>query len=268
MTTRPGRTPATRFAVNVELWWTDLPQLDRLRQAAAYGFPAIELWRWWDWDVPAVADLCRELGLEVAQFGSWDFEPRLSDPANHGRFEDTVATATEVAATLGCHLVNINGPVLRAGESIDAALDSIVDVLRRVVPVLEHAGVTLMLEPMNVRVDHPGYVLSTSARVLDVVRHIGSPNVAVNWDLYHLQIAEGDLTGHLRDAIDHVAYVQIADHPGRHEPGTGELRFPYLLHALRQLGYDGYVGLECTPQLDPLTAAWRVHEADASSLFG
>jgi hydroxypyruvate isomerase len=146
-------------------------------------------------------------------------------------------------------------------------LESVVAGLRRVVPVVEQAGVTLMLEPMNTRVDHPGYALSTSRRVLDVVRAVGSPNVAVNWDLYHLQISEGDLTGHLREGFEHVAYVQVADHPGRHEPGTGELSFPFLLRTVRELGYVGYVGLECVPKDDPLASAWRIHTEDARSVL-
>lgn len=262
---RPGATPHTRFAVNVEMWWSDQPPLERLRRAAALGFPAVELWHWPRWDVEAVAATCADLGLEVAQFGAWDFEPSLADPANHARFEEAVGQAAEVARTLGAPLANVNGPYRRPGIPDGEAREQVAAALRRVVPVLEAGGLTLLVEPMNTRVDHPGYTLPNSDHVLEVCRAVGSDRVRVNWDLYHLHISEGDLSGHLREGWDHLGYVQVADHPGRHEPGTGEIHYPFLLGLLRDLGYRGYVGLECSPTGDPVVAARGVRAADVAS---
>jgi hydroxypyruvate isomerase len=111
---------------------------------------------------------------------------------------------------------------------------------------------------MNVRVDHPGHCLFGSAAAIEICRAVGSPHVKLNWDLYHMQISEGDLCRHLREGFDHVGYVQLADNPGRHEPGTGEIRYERVLRELHELGYRGFVGLECSPLADEESAASRV----------
>ncbi len=236
------------YAVNLEMWWTDLEPLERVKVAAEAGFGAVEIWFWRRWDMAELARRCRDLGLVVAQIGGWDFEPPLGDPSVQDRFEAGVAAAIEAALTVGSSLINLNGPYLRPGEDPGDARRRIAAALARVVGLAEEAEVILMVEPMNTRVDHPGYSLPTSADVVAVVEEVGSSALGVNWDLYHLQISEGDLCGHLAEGIGHVAYVQVADHPGRHEPGTGEIAYGYVLGHLRTLGYRGLVGLECRPR--------------------
>ncbi len=122
---------------------------------------------------------------------------------------------------------------------------------------------TLILEPMNIRVDHKGHCLYGSAPAIRICREVGSSHVKINWDLYHMQISEGDLCGHLREGIREIAYLQLADHPGRHEPGTGEVNYARVLKEAWELGYRGWVGLECTPRDGEETAAMRVAQADA-----
>lgn len=260
--TAPGRTPNTRFAVNVELWWTDLPFLERIEQAANLGFPAVEFWPWRNKDLDAVAATCRGLGVEVAQFTAWGFTPGLNDPANHDAFVAEVEASCAAAHTLGAkHMTVVAGddvPGRTTGEMHAAVLQG----LRRAAPIAEREGVTLILEPMNGRVDHPGHCLYGSEAAVRICEAVGSPAVRVNWDLYHMQISEGDLCGHLREGFPWVGYVQVADHPGRHEPGTGEIHYPRVLFELKELGYAGYVGLECRPRENELLAAQRVAEAD------
>jgi hydroxypyruvate isomerase len=122
--------------------------------------------------------------------------------------------------------------------------------------------VTLILEPMNIRIDHKGHCLYGSEAGVRLTRAVGSPNVKVLFDLYHNEIQEGDLCGHLKDGFDQLGYVQVADNPGRHEPGTGEIHYPRVLRQLFELGYRGYVGLECVPSKSEEIAAEAVRKAD------
>ena len=261
-TSRPGRTPNTRFAVNCEMWWTDRPFLERLREAAAFGYPAIEFWPWRNKDLPAVAELCGELELEVAQFTAWGFTPGLNDPANHDRFAAEIDASCEAAAVLRCRKMTVVGGNDRDGIEPRAMHDAIVAGLQRVAKTVEDAGVTLILEPMNVRVDHPGHCLYGSAPAIAICERVGSPNVKINWDLYHMQITEGDLCRRLQQGFAQVGYLQVADNPGRNEPGTGEVAWARVLRAARELGYDDYVGLECRPLEGEARAAERILAAD------
>ena len=117
-------------------------------------------------------------------------------------------------------------------------------------------------KPMNGRVDHPGHCLYGSVDAVKICRAVDSPMVKINWDLYHMQISEGDLCGRLRDGYSALGYVQIADHPGRNEPGTGEIHYPRVLRELSEIGYRGAVGLECVPREGEAAAAERVFAAD------
>ena len=114
------------------------------------------------------------------------------------------------------------------------------------------------------RVDHPGHCLYGSVDAVKICRAVDSPMVKINWDLYHMHITEGDLCGHLREgfAADAIAYIQLADHPGRNEPGTGEIHYPRVLKELKALKYSGYVGLECVPKGAETAAAQAVYAAD------
>ena len=125
--------------------------------------------------------------------------------------------------------------------------DNIIDGLRRVVSIVERHRITLILEPMNTRVDHRGHCLYGSEAGVRIVRAVNSRYVKVLFDLYHMSISEGDLCGHIREGFPHLGYVQIADHPGRNDPGTGEIHFPRVLCQLYECGYRGYVGLEAAP---------------------
>ena len=249
-----------RFAVNLEMWWVELPRIDRVAAAAQAGFRLAEIWYWPNWDVDALVSACSEHGVRLTQIGGWDFEPRFHDPSNREAFRSGVASALDVAHRLGVERVNLNGPYLAPGEDRAQIRAGVVEALRDVVDLVEPSGASLMVEPMNLRVDHPGYSLPTSADVIEVCERVGSAAVGINWDLYHLQLAEGDLTGHLREGFRHVAYVQVADNPGRHEPGTGEIEFGFVLRELTSLGYLGPIGLECSPLESEAQAIERIDE--------
>lgn len=259
---KPGQTPHTRFAVNVEMWFTALPFLDRVRQAAALGFPAIEFWPYQGKDLDKLTLLCQELNLAIAQFTAWGFEPGMNNPMNEDRFVATIEEACQVAHRLQCSKMCVVAGNNQPGMTQEQMLAQVVKALKRAAPIAEREKVMLILEPMNGRVDHPGHCLYGSPDAVRICRAVDSPYVKINWDLYHMQITEGDLCGRLRDGFDQVGYLQLADHPGRYEPGTGEIHYNRVLKEAYDLGYRDFVGLECRPKTTELAAAQAVAAAD------
>lgn len=258
----PGHTPHTRFAVNIETWFQSLPFAERLDAAADLGFSAVEFWGTGDKDLDALAARAQARGVLIAQFTAWGFRPGLNDPRNHDAFLAAVERAVEIAQLLGAPMATVVGGDDQPGMSLAQMHENIRVGLQRAAPLAEAGGLTLILEPMNIRVDHMGHCLYGSPAAVEICRAVNSPNVKLNWDLYHMQISEGDLCGRLADGFDQVGYLQLADHPGRNEPGTGEIHYPRVLRAAHELGYRGPVGLECWPRDDDLSAAWRVNGAD------
>lgn len=259
---RPARTPKTRFAANIEMWWGGTPLLDRIRAAHALGFPAIEFWPWRNKDLDAIAGLCQELGLEVAQFTGWGFTPGMNDPANHDRFVQEIEAGCAAAQRLRCGKMTVVAGNDQPGMTQAAMHDHVIAALRRAAPIAEQHDVMLILEPMNIRVDHKGHCLYGSEAAVRICRAVGSTHVKINWDLYHMQISEGDLCGRLNEGFDQLGYAQIADHPGRTEPGTGEIHYPRVLRQLHELGYRGCVGVECRPSRPEAEAAKALWLAD------
>lgn len=257
-----GQTPHTRFAINVEMWWTELDFLDRIRKTAELGFPAIEFWEYEEKDLDAIKKTCDELGLVTTQFTAWGFDPGMNNPKNHDLVEQKITEACGVAKKLGCKLATVVGGDDQPGMSREEMHGHIITALKRVAPIAEKNDLTLILEPMNIRVDHKGHCLYGSDPAIRICKAVNSSHVKINWDLYHLQITEGDLCGHLREGIEYIGYLQLADTPGRNEPGTGEINYSRVLKEAYNLGYRGYVGVECRPLGDPVEAARRVALAD------
>jgi len=261
---KPGNTPHTRFAVNIEMWWNKLPVLDRMRKAAELGFPAIEFWTWQGRPIEEMRALADELNLQISQFvGARDDTP-LNRPEGHADFlkaiEASCQTAKKLNAKKMCVLV---GQDVK-GMSRRQMHDNVITGLKLAAPIVEQHQVMIIIEPLNTRVNHPGYCLSKSEDAIRICREVDSPMVKINWDLYHLQIAEGDLCGHIREGLKagQIGYFQLADTPGRHEPGTGEIHYNRVLKEIYDLGYRGCIGLECRPRDGEETAAQRVAAAD------
>lgn len=258
----------TDWAVNLEMWWTGLPFLDRFRAAADAGFRAVEFWPWRGKDIDAIAKLREELGLEIAQFTAWGFTPGLNDPANHADFVAEVEASCATAERIGAKMMTVVGGNDREGVDRTEMHAAITAGLKLAAPVAEANDVTLILEPMNVRVDHPGHCLYGSPAAVEICRAVGSSHVKINWDLYHMQITEGDLCGRLREGRDQLGYVQVADHPGRHEPGTGEIQYARVLRELWKLEYVGLIGLECRPRDGEGQAIERLRACEEQALAG
>ena len=261
-----GKTPHTKFAVNVEMWFRNLPPLDksteRLDAVARLGFSGFEFWPWKGRDINAIAKKCNELKLTPVQFTAWGFSPGMNDPKNRELIVPAIKDACEVAEKLGVELLCVVAGNDIAGKTNQEMHAVVIEHLKIAGEVAAKNNKTLMLEAMNGRVDHKGHCLYTTDDTAAIIKAVDNPHVKIMHDLYHRQIAEGDLHGHITEHFKDIAYYQLADHPGRHEPGTGEINYTAVFKHLNKLGYKGWIGLECTPKGDPIEGARAVARAD------
>jgi len=236
------------FACNMESWWTELPFLERFIAASEAGFTAIEFWDYTDQsrNVKEIAKLCRSLELQIVQFTGWQ-GPSLALMDNHDVFTESMKRAVEVAYELDAPMFTVVGHQSANGVSHEDSIENIKQALMNVAPILEDAEKMLILEPFN-PVDHQGHFLNGSKDALTICRTIDSPSIKINWDLYHMQLTEGNLIDELKSGMDQVGYIQIADVPGRNQPGTGELNYRFIFKEIKKMKYEGYIGLECWPK--------------------
>ena len=237
-----------RLAANLEWLFTEAGDdpADRVRAAAAYGLDAVEIWEWRNKDVSALKAALDETGVRLL---SLIVDPKmdLTDPANHPQYLTGVKDSLPVAQRLGSpHLVVVAGDLI-AGRSRAEQHAAVVDVLTQAADIVEGSGVTLLLEPLNSRLDHVGTYLDSTREGLQIVREVDRPQLRLLFDAYHALVMEEELQTELAGAIDLIAHVQIADVPGRHEPGTGHVDWAQQLETLHRLGYRGVIGLEYQP---------------------
>jgi hydroxypyruvate isomerase len=228
------------------------PFLERFGAAAQAGFSAVEFVSPYEHDPRRVSDLLGEHGLVVSVFnlpaGDWAAGDRglACDPRRVGEFRDGVGRALEYAAALGCPRLHAMAG-LRPGAVGEAELRATyVANLRFAARELAARGVDLLVVAINDR-DMPGYYLTTSRQAFEVLDEVGAPNLHFQLDAYHLHVMREDVAAVLEQRLPRVRHVQIADAPGRHEPGTGEIDYAFLLPQLDRLGYEGWVGCEYRP---------------------
>lgn len=261
---RLGRTPHTRFAPNIEMWWanTKLTPQQRIEEAARLGYSAVEMWPYENKDIDALVRACKQHNVQITQFTAWGFTPGLNDPKNHDRFVQKLEEACRIAHRLNCRMMCVVAGNDIRGMTQRQMHDNVITALRRGAPIAEKHDVTLILEAMNIRVDHKGHCLYGSEPTMRILNAVGSRHVKMLMDLYHAQITEGDLCGHIRENREQAVYYQIADHPGRNDPGTGEIHYARVLKQLHDIGYRGHVGLEFRPRNGEVEAARNVWRAD------
>jgi len=241
-----------RFSANLSFLYPDLPFLDRFAAAAADGFAAVEYISPYEHPKETIAALLRENGLTQALFnfpaGNWAAGDRglACHPARIAEFRASVTRALDYAQALGCTRLNCLAGI--AAPDIDHLRleKALIDNLAYASERCTAAGVKLLIEPINKR-DMPGYFISTTNHAERLFELAGLPNLHLQCDFYHLQIMQGDLVHTFARLKHHIAHIQIADTPGRHEPGTGEINYRFLLSELDRLGYDGWVGCEYHP---------------------
>lgn len=236
-----------RYSACLELLYTEAPDFtDRFQLAKNANFGAVEFWTWRDKDVGKVQKMLDATGLTLCGFVAEPMLP-LTDPVQHRGFIAGLRESIAVARKLGAKNL-----IAQAGDEVQGVPrreqhDAIVSVLSDAAPVLEQEGVALLLEPLNTRVDHPGYYLAHTPEGLDVVEEVGSPNVKLLYDIYHSVVMGETPSDVLKSRVHHIGHVHLADTPGRNEPGSGEMPWQTHLDWLEEQGYTGYVGLEYKP---------------------
>lgn len=244
-----------RFAANLSYLFTEVPFERRFAAAAEAGFAAVEFHFPYAFPAARLADAARAAGVAVVLFnlppGDWAAGERgiACHPDRVDEFRAGVALAIEYAQALGCPRLNCLAGLLPAGVDAATAHSTLVANLRFAAQALASAGLTLLLEPINTR-DMPGFFVATSRQALDIIAAVGAPNLRLQYDVYHAQIMEGDVARTLAAELPRIGHIQIADHPGRHEPGTGAIDFPLLFGHLDRIGYAGWVGCEYAPSID------------------
>ncbi|MEM9368686.1 MAG: TIM barrel protein [Planctomycetota bacterium] len=237
----------TKFSANMALWYggRKAPMLEKIEKAHADGFDAIEFWAYGNEDVDAIAAKCKELDMRVVNFTAWG--KSITSGENVDEFEAGIQEALGVAKKLNVKKMTVVGHRWSNGVSEAEQTKHYTDALKRVAPLCEEAGVMIIIEPFN-PVDHGKNLLNGSQLAVEICRAVDSPMVKINWDFYHMQLSEGALITYLERGFDQVGYLQLADTPGRHQPGTGELNYKAILKAAHNFGYRGYVGVECRPK--------------------
>ena len=230
----------------IEMLFKDLPFEERIAVAAGMGLPAVEFWRFANKNLDTVNASRKEAGVNIGAIVC-ETGGALVDSATRPALTGAVEESLTAAALLDCRTLIVTTGQELPGVERDVQHKSIVDGLKSIAGMIEKAGVTLVLEPLNILVNHKGYYLSTTAEGVEIVDEIGSENIKLLYDIYHQQITEGNLIDTITDNIDKIGHFHLADVPGRHEPGTGEINYDNVFKAIAATSYSGYVGLECTP---------------------
>jgi hydroxypyruvate isomerase len=256
-----------RLAASAEMVFLDLPFEDRVRRIADLGFE-VEIWDWTTKDVDALV-------RSDATFSSMTgyVTGTLADPDGAEELLRTAEQSLKVAEQLDCPRLNVHGtgldgrglPVVATHTVTPAMWLTAARTLTRLAELGEWAGRVFTLENLNTAVDHPGTPFARAADTIALVEAVGSPYLRLNLDLYHAQIGEGNLVDLVERALPLVGEIQVADVPGRCEPGTGEIHYPAVAAALDRLGYTGVVALEGWASGDPVRALERFRDAFAST---
>jgi hydroxypyruvate isomerase len=259
-----------RFSANISMLYPELPFLERFGAAAADGFKAVEYVGAYDQPPASLADLLQQHGLTQTLFnlpaGNWAAGERgiACHPDRVAEFRESVDRAIEYAGATGCTQVNCLAGIAPDGIA-RAELESVLaDNLAYAAPRLAAEGIKLLVEPINTR-DMPGFLISSTKDYERVAAAVGHENLYLQYDFYHMQIVQGDLIPTFQRLQSRIAHVQIADTPGRHEPGTGEINYTNIFNTLDEAGYTGWVGAEYRPQAGTSAglgwfAPWREQE--------
>lgn len=237
----------TKFSANMAMWYggKKAPMLEKIEKAHADGFDAIEFWAYQSEDIDAIVAKCEELEMKVTNITAWG--PSITAGDNHDEFEAGIKDALVVAQKLGTKKMTVVAHKWAEGVSEEDQIKNYTAALKRVAPLCEEAGVMIIIEPFN-PVNHGKNLLNGSQLAVEICREVDSPMIKINWDFYHMQLSEGALITYLERGFDQVGYLQLGDTPGRNQPGTGELNYKAILKAAYDLGYRGYVGVECRPK--------------------
>ncbi len=240
-----------QFAANLTMLYNEVPFLDRFAAAAKDGFDAVEFMFPYDYEPAQIADLLaangQKLVLHNLPAGNWGGGDRgiACQPGRVEEFRAGVEKAVTYAKALNCPKLNCLAGI-PTGDAAEAR-QVLVENLRFAGKKLADAGLELLLEPVNTR-DVPGFFVNKIDQALSILDDVGMSNVRLQFDIYHTQVMEGDIANKLAAHFDRIGHLQLADNPGRNEPGTGEINYPFLFRRIDELGYKGWIGCEYRPK--------------------
>ena len=242
-----------KFAANLTMLWNELDFLDRFDAAANAGFSAVEYLFPYPYPKEQLAERLATHKLKQVLHnlpaGDWAKGERgiACLPDRVAEFQDSVGRAIDYATALSCKQVNCLAGIAPQGADAGRVRETFVGNLKFAAAKLRSAGIRLLIEPINTR-DIPGFYLNHTAQAIDLIAAVGSDNLWLQYDIYHMQVMEGDLAPTIEKHRASIAHFQLADNPGRNEPGTGEINYPFLFAFIDKVGYDGWIGCEYKPK--------------------
>lgn len=246
-----------KFAANLTMLFNELPFLDRFEAAAKAGFTGVEYLFPYDYQPEELAERLKANGLTQVLHnlpaGDWANGERgiATLPDRQDEFRAGVDKAITYATALGCKQVNILSGIPKNVDPADARR-VFIENIKYAAPRVKDAGIKLLIEACNTR-DIPGFFLTNSKQAFAIMDEVASDNLFFQYDIYHMQVMEGDLANTIKANLPRIAHMQLADNPGRNEPGTGEINYPFLFKFIDEIGYDGWIGGEYKPKTDTLS---------------
>lgn len=241
-----------KLAANLSMLFTEYEFMDRFEAASKAGFRGVEYLFPYDYDAQEIAAELYQFGLTQVLFnlpaGDWAKGERgiACHPDRVEEFRNGVDKAIRYAKALNCQQVNCLVGIKPAHVSEEEAYQTVVENLKFASAKLKAEGIRLIMEAINTQ-DMPGFFVNSTEKALRIVAEVGEENLGYQYDIYHMQIMEGNLARTLKDHQANIAHIQLADNPGRHEPGTGEINYPFLLKHIDDIGYQGWIGCEYVP---------------------
>lgn len=237
-----------RLCVPIPCFFKNTDFCDAIKTVASLGYDAIETYNWQNLDLDKVRATLDETGVELISMCTTEF--RMTDPQFRDLWLEGLEKSCVAASKLGVkRLITQVGPDTGADRSLQH--EAIVTTLKLATPILEKYGVTIMPEPLNVLVNHPGYYLVSAYEAFDIIKEVNHPLVKLIYDIYHQQVSEGNIIPNIINNLDLIAHLHSAGHPGRHELQFGENDYKVIFDRVDKAGYKGCCGLEYSPTLDP-----------------
>ena len=242
-----------KFAANLTMLFNEVPFLDRFAAAKAAGFGGVEYLFPYDFEKGILREKLEQHGLTQVLHnlpaGNWGAGERgiAIFPDRVDEFRDGVRRAIDYAKALDCHQVNCLVGVAPADADMRELNEVLLKNLRFAAEALSREGIRLLIEPINT-LDIPGFFLNRTQQAVQIISDVRSENLFVQYDIYHMQVMEGDIARTLQKYLPRIGHVQLADNPGRNEPGTGEINYRFLFRYLDQIGYGGWIGCEYKPR--------------------
>jgi len=244
-----------KFSCCIEMIFTEVEFIKRFEAAKKAGFDYVEFWNWDNKDIPAIKRELQNTGLKMAALQG-NGRGRMVDKNDHAIYLEDVKKGIDIAAELGSLNAFVMSDILQEDRTVkpmdhpisdEEKRENTISILHEIAPIAKAAGVTMVIEPLNIYVDHKGYSLYNTAPGADIINEINHPNIRLLYDAYHMQIMEGNICENIKAHHKTFGHFHIADVPGRFQPGTGELNYVNILKTLKGVGYDRVVGWEFEP---------------------